>query len=124
MEAGLEEIAKPSGFSCPDCHGVLLQLTDQARIRFRCHTGHAYSIDSLLSAYSDQIEGSLWNVIRSLEESGLFLDLLTRHVRAEHPETDPAPLEARAADVRKDAARLRAIMSERSSLVPGGSAEK
>ena len=124
MEAGLEHIAKPSAFSCPDCHGVLLQMTDQGRVRFRCHTGHAYSTDSLLAAYGDQIEGSLWNAIRSLEETGLFLDALTRHVKAAHHETDPAPLELRAADARKDAARLRAIVSERNSLIPTGSAEK
>jgi two-component system, chemotaxis family, protein-glutamate methylesterase/glutaminase len=124
MAAGLEQIAKPSAFSCPDCHGVLLQLSDQGRVRFRCHTGHAYSTDSLLAAYSDQIEASLWNAIRSLEETGLFLDALTRHVKAAHRETDPAPFEARAADARKDAAQLREIVSERSSLIPTGGADE
>jgi two-component system, chemotaxis family, protein-glutamate methylesterase/glutaminase len=124
MEAGLEQIAELSAFSCPDCHGVLLQLTDQDRFRFRCHTGHAYSSDSLRAAYSDQIEGSLWNAIRSLEETALFLDALTRHIRAAHHDTDPTPLEKRAADARKDAARLRVIVSERDPLVHAGSGER
>src|SRR5262245_28241756 len=120
MEAGLERIAKPSRFACPDCHGVLLQFTDQNRIRFRCHTGHAYSIDSLLGAYSEQIETSLWNGIRSLEETALFLDELTKHVRVAHTGTDAGPYAARALEARKDAARLRDIVDNRLPLVGEG----
>src|SRR5687768_635794 len=42
LDAGLERIAKPSEFTCPDCHGVLMELKEGDRVRFRCHTGHAY----------------------------------------------------------------------------------
>jgi two-component system chemotaxis response regulator CheB len=59
VEAGLEQIGTPSPFACPDCHGVLLQLEEGGRFRFRCHTGHAYSVDSLLAAISEGIEDSL-----------------------------------------------------------------
>src|SRR5215203_337346 len=51
-------------YTCPDCHGVLFQLKDGNRPRFRCHTGHAFSSDSLLSSVSQSIEESLWNAIR------------------------------------------------------------
>lgn len=40
-DAGLEAIGTPSAYACPECHGVLLQLVDEERVRFRCHTGHA-----------------------------------------------------------------------------------
>lgn len=33
----------PSPFSCPECNGVLSALKDADMIRYRCHTGHAYS---------------------------------------------------------------------------------
>src|SRR5581483_3391461 len=45
IEAGLERIGEPSPFACPECHGVLLQFKGDSRLRFRCHTGHAYSVD-------------------------------------------------------------------------------
>jgi two-component system, chemotaxis family, protein-glutamate methylesterase/glutaminase len=67
LEAGLERIGEPSRFACPECHGVLLQLKDDSRIRFQCHTGHAYTIDSLVAAISDGVGESLWNAMRSLE---------------------------------------------------------
>src|SRR5205823_255923 len=117
MEAGLEHIAKPSAFACPDCHGVLLQLSDQNRLRFRCHTGHAYSLDSLLAAYSEKIEEALWNAIRSLEEAGLFLDTLTTHVRDAHSSTGSERFAERADQARRDSAALREIVNAREPLV-------
>lgn len=38
---GVRNLGKPSSYACPECHGVLLQLKEVDRIRFRCHTGHA-----------------------------------------------------------------------------------
>src|SRR5262245_16612417 len=46
IDAGLERIGTPSRFACPECHGVLLELKEGTRTKFRCHTGHAYSIAS------------------------------------------------------------------------------
>jgi two-component system chemotaxis response regulator CheB len=36
--AGLEQIGKPSPYACPDCHGVLLELAEGGRVRFRAQT--------------------------------------------------------------------------------------
>ncbi len=80
VDAGLEQLGEPSPFACPECHGVLLQFKDRSRLRFRCHTGHAYSVDSLVAAVSEGVEESLWNAVRSLEEAGLLLQTLAAHV--------------------------------------------
>ena len=60
---------KPSAYSCPDCGGVLWELQDGELIRFRCRVGHAYSIDTVLAAQSEQVEEALWGALKSLEES-------------------------------------------------------
>ena len=65
LEAGLERIGVPSPYSCPECHGVLLQLEQESRTPFRWHTGHAYSVDSLLVAIGKGTDDALWNTIRS-----------------------------------------------------------
>ena len=56
IDAGLLALSEPSSFACPECHGVLLQMKEGGRIRFRCHTGHGYSLDSLLAAITEGIE--------------------------------------------------------------------
>jgi two-component system, chemotaxis family, protein-glutamate methylesterase/glutaminase len=63
-----------SPFTCPECHGVLFTLHDGKITRYRCHTGHAYSAESLLSAITGSIEDSLWSVIRTIEEGIMLLN--------------------------------------------------
>jgi two-component system chemotaxis response regulator CheB len=81
LERGLAEIASPSIFACPECHGTLLQLKENGRTRYRCHTGHAYSADSLLSEITEGVEASLWNAIRAIDESVMLLRHMAEHVR-------------------------------------------
>lgn len=66
-------------FTCPDCHGVLFRLMDGNRPRFRCHTGHAFSADSLLTTVTESIEESLWNAIRCIDESTMLLNHMGNH---------------------------------------------
>jgi len=66
-------------YACPDCHGVLSQLKEGNIIRYRCHTGHAFSADTLLSKLSASIENSIWNAIRGLEETMFLLNSIGDH---------------------------------------------
>lgn len=79
LEAGVLKLGSPSNYACPECHGVLLQFREGDRMRFRCHTGHAYSAAALLSEFNDTIDQSLWNAVRGLEEKMLFLRHLATH---------------------------------------------
>src|ERR1044071_7386560 len=70
-EAGVTRLGAPSVFTCPECHGTLLQLKENGRTRYRCHTGHAYSADSLLADLTESVEETLWSAIRSIDESAI-----------------------------------------------------
>ena len=74
------ELGKPSMFTCPECHGTLLRLDDERVFRFRCHTGHAFTANSLLSALTDRMEDALWNSVRAIEESAMLLAHMADHV--------------------------------------------
>jgi two-component system chemotaxis response regulator CheB len=41
--------------------------------RFRCHTGHAYSANTLLAEVTEHVEHTLWDSIRSIEESAMLM---------------------------------------------------
>src|SRR5262249_25859241 len=96
IDAGLEAVGVPSRFSCPECHGVLLQLKEGSRTRFRCHTGHAYSVASLLAAVSEGIEDSLWIAIRALEEGQLLMNRMAEHLASAHNGAEAAQFAERA----------------------------
>ena len=80
-EAGVLQLGDPSNYACPECHGVLLQMKERAPLRFRCHTGHGYTFESLVSEMDDVIEESLWNAIRALEERALLMRHAGEHAR-------------------------------------------
>ncbi|RZM14027.1 MAG: hypothetical protein EOO88_44355 [Pedobacter sp.] len=65
---------EPSTYTCPECHGVLFSIRDGNLKRYRCHTGHAYSPDTLLSSLSESIDDTLWGVIRGIQESIMLLN--------------------------------------------------
>jgi two-component system chemotaxis response regulator CheB len=75
------ELGEPSLFACPECHGVLLKITEGNNIRFRCHTGHGYSSGTLLAEITEAVEESLWNAARALDESFMLLDHFSEHLK-------------------------------------------
>jgi two-component system, chemotaxis family, protein-glutamate methylesterase/glutaminase len=59
----------PSRFACPDCGGVLWDLShDRGPLRLRCETGHAYSPASLAEEQTESLETALWASLRALED--------------------------------------------------------
>lgn len=107
LQHGVLQLGVPSSYTCPDCHGVLVQIREGTIVRFRCHTGHAFSIQTLLAEVNDAIDNGLWATIRAMEERLLLLRQLAGLAR-EHdspPETSAwehqaAHLESRIGSVR------------------------
>jgi two-component system, chemotaxis family, protein-glutamate methylesterase/glutaminase len=72
----LQEIGEHSLYSCPDCGGGLWQLTSNGITRYRCHVGHAYTEDGLLTNMQSNTESALWTAIRIIEERRNLLKTL------------------------------------------------
>jgi two-component system, chemotaxis family, protein-glutamate methylesterase/glutaminase len=116
IDAGLERFGTPSPYACPDCHGVLLELKEASGPRFRCHTGHAYSSESLLAGVAAAIEADLWTAIRSLEEGSLLLQEFARHLQDHGDRARAERYAAQADEARRHAERVREIVIEREPL--------
>ncbi|HEU0185323.1 MAG TPA: chemotaxis protein CheB [Blastocatellia bacterium] len=92
IDERIQEMFETSSFTCPECHGVLLQLKEGAILRFRCHTGHAYSAVTLLEDGEGGVESSLWGAVRSLEERILLLRHFAEHLESNSRSADAAAL--------------------------------
>ena len=57
-----------SGFTCPECGGVLEEKRAENFVYFRCHVGHEVSERTLLQSQGHKIETALWTALRILEE--------------------------------------------------------
>jgi two-component system chemotaxis response regulator CheB len=58
----------PSGLTCPDCGGALWELQDGQLMRYRCHVGHQFALESLDAGQRQVVEAALWSAVRVLEE--------------------------------------------------------
>ena len=105
LDAGVRTLGEPSTYACPECHGVLLSLREAERVRFRCHTGHAYTAESLIAEMDDAIEHSLIVSMRALQEKTIFVRDMAQ--RAEGDATLAKELRKRAEDTQAMAEMLR-----------------
>jgi len=55
-------------FNCPNCGGVLWEVSKGDSLRYRCHTGHAFTCEVLLAEQNAKIEETLWVALRMFEE--------------------------------------------------------
>lgn len=106
VDAGVETLGEPSSFACPDCHGVLRHIKEARPLRFRCHTGHAYSLANLAADINDRIEGAIWNAARALEEKSLLFEAMAV-VLAGRDDEEAARLRLRAKEVRRQSDVIR-----------------
>ncbi|MGY8527541.1 chemotaxis protein CheB [Paracidovorax citrulli] len=65
--AQLDAMGHRSPLTCPECGGTLWQL-DGRPMRFRCHTGHAYTQLALQDHQDAVLEKVLWSAVRRLHE--------------------------------------------------------
>jgi two-component system chemotaxis response regulator CheB len=72
----------PSVFSCPECGDVLWELQNGDLLHFRCRVGHAFSVESVLDAQSEQLEAALWMALKTLEEHASLSNRMAMSMRA------------------------------------------
>jgi len=107
LKAGVLDLGPFTPYTCPECHGVLVSLEEEGGVpRFRCHTGHAYSLDSLLAAVTASMEDTLWGAVRGMEEGVLLLEHVARHARENTPGGAGAEAYERRAEVAAEVAEM------------------
>ncbi|MDP9079647.1 MAG: chemotaxis protein CheB [Bacteroidota bacterium] len=65
-------------FNCPGCGGVLWKIAEGSQLRYRCHTGHAYTAAALLAEQTKKIEETMWTALRMFEERKNLLTTLSK----------------------------------------------
>lgn len=106
----LRRIATPSPYSCPECGGSLFSLDNARSCRFRCHTGHSYTLLTLLREQEAAIEAALATALRAVQEKESLSEQLAAEFAARSlaPEPGYATL---AQQARAEAAALRALLA-------------
>lgn len=116
LERGILEMGPTTPFTCPDCSGVLVRLKEGGVPAFRCHTGHAYSLDTLTAATTEHTEEMLWNALRAIEEVMLLMQHTARHARDRRDEATAAAATRHAHESERRADLLRLVLQQHRAL--------
>lgn len=92
--------------TCPDCGGTLWEMKAGTLLRFRCHTGHAFTGDALIHNTQQKLEESLWVALRMMEERKNLLSSMA--ARGEVPNS--VQQEERIMEIKKHVNRLREFL--------------
>jgi two-component system chemotaxis response regulator CheB len=109
LEQG-EYTDRSSAVTCPECGGVLWELQNDNLVRFRCHVGHAYSLDSLVSEQADMVEQALWCAVRALEEKAALARRMVSQARQQRHILTENQFQERAHEAEHNASLLRQVL--------------
>ena len=112
-QVGLLQPGDLSPNTCPECHGVLMRIREGPIVRYRCHTGHAFSVQTLLTGVNEEIDHTLADALRAVEERILFLREMEQLARANHDEATADRCARQADETEQRAQRIREITLEK-----------
>ena len=118
-KAAAEQGKRPNAASpltCPDCGGVLWELREGNLLRFRCHVGHAYSLDSLVAEQADDLERALWTAVRAIEERAALSRRLEAHAKEQDRPNSAEQFAKRAADAENNVELIRQIIMRQQEM--------
>ncbi len=80
-EEEILELGPLTPFTCPECRGVLVQISEGETFRFRCHTGHGFTAEALLAGAMEKNGELIWQTMRSFQESNMLLEHIGNHMQ-------------------------------------------
>lgn len=108
-----ESLGPHSGYTCPDCNGSLMTVTES---NYRCRVGHGWTADSLLTARDDEVEYAVSVALRSLQEKARLSRKLAETV-------GPGALSQRYTMRADEAEHAMSVLGKRLSEIMAGTGE-
>jgi two-component system, chemotaxis family, protein-glutamate methylesterase/glutaminase len=116
FELGVLNLGELTPLTCPECSGALISIREGKLIRYRCHTGHAYTASALLADVTKSVEESFWKAIRSLEEAVMLLEQSGKQFAEGGNKTASDQFYQKARESRERAAQAREFIFRQESL--------
>jgi two-component system chemotaxis response regulator CheB len=123
-----EDLGSLSPFTCPECHGALWQIPDGGMLRYRCHVGHAFTAETVLSALDGEVDNMLESLMRSHQQRAALAHRMAEQERGRNRVSLAGQLEGRAREYEEDAEVIRRMVrrygdqSEPTAVATEGSA--
>jgi two-component system, chemotaxis family, protein-glutamate methylesterase/glutaminase len=99
-----------SPITCPECHGTMQEIPDGELMRYRCHTGHAFTLEVLGAAQAEAWERALYSAYGLQQERAILLFRMADQARRQGSR-ESTYLEERARSYSEGAELLRRLIA-------------
>ena len=110
FDMGVLDLGPFTPFTCPECHGTLVQIEEGRHKRFRCHTGHSFTASSLMAGITKTVEENLWQTVRGLEEATMLLEQTGNQYREDDEQHKADPFLRKARETREISQTIRSFI--------------
>jgi two-component system chemotaxis response regulator CheB len=112
----LERIGRRSSLTCPECSGALWEINRTRPLRYRCHTGHAFTAKVLEALQRDVVEDAIWGAIRALHEQERLFSTLSEKASEPHNAEKASEYKAKAMQAKAHSQTLREVIASRTLM--------
>jgi two-component system chemotaxis response regulator CheB len=99
--------------TCPECHGLLWEIQDGNLVRYRCHIGHAFTLQSLEAERATELDRAMSSALRALSERIHVVRRLADEARKMQHERMARRWESRVREYEHQAGVIRAALVKR-----------
>jgi two-component system chemotaxis response regulator CheB len=115
LDEGVRRLGVASFYTCPECSGSMIAISEGSIRRFRCHTGHGYSERALGERRVLKAQETLWSALAQMEE----VEVLLRETAGADAVRNTMN-EQRADELRSLTLKLREILRDEVFMVESG----
>src|SRR5215212_9243605 len=115
-EKTILDLGSMTQFTCPECRGALVGIKEGGLFRFRCHTGHGFSADSLLEGLTEKVGELIWQTTRGFQEASMLLEHIGRHMQENGGADQAEEFLAKARELNQSASQFQRIAVGHKSL--------
>lgn len=112
------QFGAPSYFTCPSCSGTLWEFHEGDLVRYRCRTGHAFSLQSMVAEQDEALERALWIAIRTLDEKVDLMNRIATRSRESNAKSVTANIERQRKEASDTAKILRDLVKANGTKEP------
>jgi len=95
---------------CPECHGLLWEIKEGDLVRYRCHVGHAFTLEALEAEQATELDRALASALRALDERIHVVHRLADEARKLQHDSMVRRWEIRVREYEKQAGVIRAAL--------------
>jgi two-component system, chemotaxis family, protein-glutamate methylesterase/glutaminase len=106
-----DKLGSLSPLTCPECHGSVYEIREGGLIRYRCHTGHGFTLEALRASQAEGLERALYSAMRTQEEQSILARRVAEEMGRRGDARTAAELERRAAGYKEGADALRRMLA-------------